>query len=114
MPKYEQLTFRRGLITHARFSPDGQTIIYSAEWGGKPGEIFTTRGGIGQSRSLDLKDADVLSVSSTGELAILIKRQYLGQLTHKGTLARVRFSAALRERFWKTFRKRIGRPMARN
>ncbi|MBK9706130.1 MAG: protein kinase [Acidobacteria bacterium] len=89
MPKYEQLTFRRGLITHARFSPDGQTIIYSAEWGGKPGEIFTTRGGIGQSRSLDLKDADVLSVSSTGELAILIKRQYLGQLTHKGTLARV-------------------------
>lgn len=89
MPKYEQLTFRRGLITHARFSPDGQTIIYSAEWGGNPGEIFTTRGGIGESRSLDLKDADVLSVSSTGELAILIKRQYLGQLTYKGTLARV-------------------------
>ncbi len=88
-PKYEQLTFRRGFITHARFSPDGQTIVYSAEWGGNPGEIFSTRGGLNESQSLGLKDADVLSVSSTGELAILIKRKYLGQLTYKGTLARV-------------------------
>lgn len=87
--KYEQLTFRRGFITHARFSPDRQTIVYSAEWNGKPGEIFTTRSGLTESQSLNLKDADVLSVSSTGELAILIKRKYLGQLTYKGTLARV-------------------------
>ncbi len=87
--KYEQLTFRRGLITHARFSPDGQTIVYSAEWGGNPGEIFSARSGLNESKSLGLKDADLLSVSSTGELAILVKRQYLGQLTYKGTLARV-------------------------
>ena len=88
-PNYEQLTFRRGLITHARFSPDGQTIVYSAEWGGNPGEIFSTRGGLNDSQSLGLKDADLLSVSSTGELAIMVKRKLLGQLTHKGTLARV-------------------------
>jgi serine/threonine protein kinase/Tol biopolymer transport system component len=89
MPKYEQLTFRRGFVTQARFSPDGQSVVYGAEWGGKPGEIFTTRTEAGESKSLDLKDADVLSVSSSGELAILIKRTYLGQLIYKGTLARV-------------------------
>lgn len=87
--KYEQITFRRGLVTHARFSSDGQTVVYSAEWGGNPGEIFSTRGGLNESQSMGLKDADVLAVSSTGEMAILIKRQFLGQLTYKGTLAKV-------------------------
>lgn len=87
--KFEQISFRRGLVNHARFSPDGQTIVYSAQWNGNPGEIFSTRGGLTESQSLGFKDADVLSVSSTGELAILTKRKYLGQLSYKGTLARV-------------------------
>src|SRR5208283_2197878 len=35
---YQRLTFRRGDIFAARFSPDGQTIVYSAEWDGAPSE----------------------------------------------------------------------------
>ena len=89
MPTYEQLTFRRGLVYHARFGPDGQTMIYSGAWNGNPLEIFSTRAGQSESRSLGLTNADVLAISSTGEMAVLVKRQYLGQLIHKGTLARM-------------------------
>jgi eukaryotic-like serine/threonine-protein kinase len=42
-PPTRTLTFRRGFLTGARFAPDGQTIVYSAAWDGKPSEIFTTR-----------------------------------------------------------------------
>jgi serine/threonine protein kinase len=89
IPTYQQITFRRGLTYHARFAPDGQTIIYSAAWNGSPTEIFSTRAGSNESRPLGLTNADVLSVSSTGELAVLVKRRYLGQFLSTGTLARV-------------------------
>jgi len=89
MPSYQQLTFRRGYVSHARFSPDGQTIVYSATWGGNALEIFSTRAGLNESQSLGLKDADILAVSSTGELAVLTKRTFRGQLIYRGTLARV-------------------------
>jgi|ERR1051325_776050 serine/threonine protein kinase/sugar lactone lactonase YvrE len=88
-PVYQQLTFRRGLVNHARFAPDGQTTVYSATWNGNPFEIFSTRPGSTESRSLGLSDADILGVSSTGELAILTKRKLLGQFLFTGTLARV-------------------------
>jgi|SRR5438552_9642170 len=32
VPSYHQLTFRRGLLSAARFSPDGNTVYYSAAW----------------------------------------------------------------------------------
>ena len=31
-----QLTFRRGADLSARFAPDGQTVVYSSAWDGKP------------------------------------------------------------------------------
>jgi len=89
LPKYEQLTFRRGFIFHARFAPDGQTLVYSGAWNGNPSEIFSTRAGLSESRPLGLTKADVLAISSTGEMAVLLKRQLMGQLIRKGTLARV-------------------------
>ena len=33
---FRQLTFRRGLLTGARFAPDGQSIVYAAGWEGRP------------------------------------------------------------------------------
>ncbi len=64
------LTFRRGYLTGARFAPDGQTIVYSAAWDGKPSEIFTTRADSAESRTLGIFPAGILAVSSTGEMAI--------------------------------------------
>lgn len=91
-PTYQQLTFRRGIVNHARFAPDGQTLVYSAAWNGNPFEIFSTRAGSTESRSLGISDADILAVSSSGELAILIKRRLLGQFLYTGTLARMPLS----------------------
>ena len=35
-PSYQRLTFRRGIISSARFAPDGQTVIFSAAWDARP------------------------------------------------------------------------------
>jgi hypothetical protein len=86
-PKRTTLTFRRGFLTGARFAPDGQTIVYSASWDGKPSEIFTTRVGSTESRSLGISPAVLLAVSSAGEMAVLFG---CGQENPCfGTLARV-------------------------
>jgi Tol biopolymer transport system component len=63
------LTSRRGYMTGARFGPDGQTVVYSAAWDGKPSEIFTTRVGSADSRPLGILGG-ILAVSSKGEMAI--------------------------------------------
>ena len=36
---YQRLTLQRGTVWSARFEPDGDTIIYSASWNGKPMDI---------------------------------------------------------------------------
>src|SRR5262249_11428413 len=42
-PSFQQVTFRRGILNRARYTPDGGSIIYSAAWDGNPEEIFTSR-----------------------------------------------------------------------
>jgi Tol biopolymer transport system component/predicted Ser/Thr protein kinase len=81
------LTYRRGFLTGARFGPDGQTIVYSAAWDGKPSEIFTTRVGSGDSRSLGIFPAGILAVSSSGEMAISLGCENVWEPCF-GTLAR--------------------------
>ncbi len=53
-PVYTRLTFKRGNITGARFSPSGDEIIYSAAWDGGPVELYSTRVGAVSSRSLGI------------------------------------------------------------
>jgi len=89
LPTYTQLTFRRGVLWSARFSSDANTIVYSASWNGNPVDIFSTRAESTESRSLDLKDAELLAVSSSNELAILLNRSYVGHFISRGTLARI-------------------------
>ncbi|HEY6929485.1 MAG TPA: WD40 repeat domain-containing serine/threonine protein kinase, partial [Thermoanaerobaculia bacterium] len=86
-PSYKRLTFRRGTVFTARFTPDGQTVVYSGAWEGEPARIFATRAGSLESRALQLADARVLAVSQTGELAIQLGRQTVWESI--GTLARV-------------------------
>jgi hypothetical protein len=89
VPKFRRLTFRRGNVLFARFTPDGQNVVYSAAWDDKPTEIFVTRIGRPESRPLGIPNADVLSVSRTGELAIKLKNHDLYGTAGAGTLARV-------------------------
>ena len=87
-PTFRRLTYRAGVITGARFSPDGQSVIYSAAWDGKPVEAFTTRIGGPESRPLGLTSAGVLAVSSAGELALSLGCE-LNWAECRGTLARM-------------------------
>jgi serine/threonine protein kinase/Tol biopolymer transport system component len=89
LPSYHLLTYRRGTIRMARLAPDGQTVIYSAAWEGGPVEVFSTRPESPESRSLGLSGAEILAVSTTGEMAVLLKSQQVKSMYHIGTLARM-------------------------
>jgi dipeptidyl aminopeptidase/acylaminoacyl peptidase len=71
-PSFERLTFRRGNLSSARFSPDGVTVVYSAAWDGDPLRTYSTRLDSHESSPLALPDARLLAVSATGNLAITI------------------------------------------
>lgn len=89
LPTYHQLTFRRGTIWSARFASDGHTIVYSATWNGTNLGIFSSLPEGTESRSLGLDGADLLDVSSTGEMAVLLHAGHLSHFVNIGTLARV-------------------------
>src|SRR3989442_10514844 len=92
-PKFRQLTFQRGSIQSAAFAPDGQTVIYSAMWNGKPTpEVFSTRIGDLLSRPLQLDDSQIVDISSSGEMAILERWRSLGGWTGQAMLARMAIS----------------------
>src|ERR1700733_10440399 len=86
---YHLLTYRRGTIRMARFAPDGQTVVYSAAWEGAPVEVFTTRFGTPESRPIGVPGAEILAISSTGEMALLLDSQQTTSQVHSGTLARM-------------------------
>jgi dipeptidyl aminopeptidase/acylaminoacyl peptidase len=73
-PVYHQVTFRRGTIRRARFAPDGKTIVYSASFEGRGSQIYWTRSDSPESTVLPFPNAVVHAVSSSGELAIGLRR----------------------------------------
>ena len=87
-PIFHQLTFRRGGVVSARFTPDGKTVVYGAAWDGDPVRLFSTRIEGPESSPLPLPNADVADISSAAELLVVVNRPYLYNL-HPGTLARV-------------------------
>ena len=89
IPHFHRLTFRRGTILSARFSPDGQTIIYGAALEGRPTELFTTRFDSTDSRSLGLEKTQLLSVSPNGDLAVSMDQRQISPFVSAGTLGRV-------------------------
>lgn len=88
-PSFHRLTFRRGTIAAARFSPDGQTIVYGAALEGRPVELFTTRFDSTDSRPLGLEKTDLLAISSSGELAVNLSTFHTSPFIETGTLGRV-------------------------
>jgi len=86
-PEYNRLTFEAGTIYSARFSPDG-SIVYGAGWNNKSVQLFTTVGNSLLSQPLEFKDADLLAVSHSDELALAIGGMRNAQLEMTdGTLA---------------------------
>jgi serine/threonine protein kinase len=88
-PSYHQLTFRRGTIRSAHFTPNGQSVVYGASWEGSPIDLFITSPESPQSRSLNLGGSALLAISSTGEMAVSIDSRPSGVYAQVGTLARL-------------------------
>jgi eukaryotic-like serine/threonine-protein kinase len=82
--QFRRLTFRRGEIHTARFTPDGNGVVYSATWEDEPSEIFTARFDSAGSRPLGFSGTQLRAISSTGELS----------LSQNTRLARNAFAAA--------------------
>lgn len=89
--EYQQITFRTGQIGDARFAPDG-TIVYDAAWENNKKQLYLARTDDNGSRSLGITDADLLALSSKGELAIRLNALDLGGYMRMGTLARLPLS----------------------
>jgi DNA-binding winged helix-turn-helix (wHTH) protein len=88
-PKLTRLTFRRGIVRRARFAPDGRTVVYSALWDGYPSQLFLSRPDSPESMTLDAPSADLMAVSSSGELALALRPSLLQhQMGEFNTLAR--------------------------
>ena len=92
---YNQLTFRQGSIFSARFTPDGETVVYAAAWDGRPTALFTARPGSPESRPLDLPPSEILAISSSGELALLLDCHFTTGWMRSGTLARAPLSGGV-------------------
>ena len=86
---FRRLTYRRGAITAARFTPDGNGVVYAASWEGAPFELFWVFAGSVVSRSLGLPGCDLLALSRNSDLAISRERVMLGGFLFSGMLARV-------------------------
>jgi len=86
-PTMRQLTFGNGTVRSARFTPDGQAVVYGAAWDGAPLKLFQHRLDGAASVPLALPDGDILGISSKGEMAISAGRIFTGWMTH-GTLAK--------------------------
>jgi eukaryotic-like serine/threonine-protein kinase len=86
-PEYKQITFRNGNVGNARFTPDGG-VVYNAAWEGGVDQLYIVRPGDSGSSELGLKNAELVSVSKNGELAVLLNTVGLSGYARTGTLAR--------------------------
>jgi serine/threonine protein kinase/Tol biopolymer transport system component len=87
-PEFTQISFRSAYLRHARFAPDGRTVVYDATSDGKPTQLFSTRTDTIEAQSLNIS-ASLLSISSTGELAVTLDTRFDPKYTPTGRLARV-------------------------
>lgn len=84
-PTFRQITFRTGIVSNARFGPDGETILYSANWDGAGTAMFQANTVSPESRTLDFSHAFLAGVSRSSELALLQE----SPSKYKKTLSRV-------------------------
>jgi eukaryotic-like serine/threonine-protein kinase len=87
---YQRVTFDEGFVFAGRFARDGRTIVYSADWENQKKDIFVTSLDSPGARALGYENADLLSVSPDGALAILVDAIVPGgnPYSRRGTIAR--------------------------
>jgi hypothetical protein len=89
LPSFRQLTFRRGTVWAARFTPGGEDVVYGASWDGRAAHLYSTRIEGGPSVPLGQGDASLLAVSSSGELLVSLDARPWLVYSAIGTAARM-------------------------
>ncbi len=84
-PSFHQVTFRKGSVANARFTPDGGNIIYSAEWNGAASRAFLADLVSPEARDLGFENATLASLSPAAEMAVFMTPKD----THSRVLERV-------------------------
>ena len=85
---FKQKAFRSEAIYTARFSPDGQTIVFSST--GKEGTVphlYVIRPDNPEPDPFGPDSTHLLAISSTGQMAVLTGARYIAQRLFLGTLA---------------------------
>jgi Tol biopolymer transport system component len=87
-PEFRQISYVQQTVFNARFAPDGRSVIFSGALEGTVPELFQIQAEFPEPRALGLRDVQLLSISSRGEMAVLTDARFEG--AHRiftGTLA---------------------------
>lgn len=89
LPSFRQLTFRRGTVWNARFTPGGEDVVYGASWDGGAAHLYSTRVVGGPSNPIGDHAASLLAVSPSGELLVSLDARPWLVYSSVGTAARM-------------------------
>jgi Tol biopolymer transport system component/tRNA A-37 threonylcarbamoyl transferase component Bud32 len=87
--RYTQKTFGDEVVSRARWAPDGKTLVFSAALYGQLPELYVVRPDYPEPQPLGVGPAQLLAVSSQGELAVLVRSASINFKVYRGTLARM-------------------------
>jgi hypothetical protein len=71
-PSFHRLTFRQALIQAARFTADGQTVVYSASMKGQPLKVHVLRTDRPESQPVAAPSGELAAISRAGEMGIIL------------------------------------------
>jgi eukaryotic-like serine/threonine-protein kinase len=94
--EFQPVTYRNGVVTAARFTPDGRSFVYSASWEGQPFGAFLGRPEGPDARDLQLPEARIRSISRTGDMAVVFGPQTIERSFGERTLARIPMAGGAR------------------
>jgi serine/threonine protein kinase len=83
VPSFKRITLRRGNVNSAYFTPDFQSVVYSASWEGKPSEVFVQRLASADARPLGGTGADVKGTAG-GDVMLLRSDGSLARMPLEG------------------------------
>jgi eukaryotic-like serine/threonine-protein kinase len=86
---FTQRTFASEAIFSARFAHDGETVVYSAVTEGSAPLLYVTRPGYPDPRPIGDPGTQLLAVSPTDELAVLVRSRFQAHRVFRGMLARM-------------------------
>ena len=85
-PVFHKLSFGKGALGRARFTPDGNSVLYDAAWEGRARELFTTRIDAPGGTLAGIQNSTVAGIHGS-EAALILSPSYRTPALAPGTLA---------------------------